>query len=195
MGRSADEYMDIVLVRDGQKVHLDHYPMKLREYPDEATGEKVQRYGLYFEARESGFLAMVKYTWYGALDFVRMVWLGLSDLLTGAVGVQQMTGVVGIVDMMAEVGTGSPTVYDAVLNILYLAAFIAVNLAVMNLLPIPALDGGRIFFLLVTWPLEKLFRRKLDPKYEGYVNTVGMVLLMGLMVYVMYNDVARIIAR
>ncbi len=152
------------------------------------------RYGLYFGIKETGFLAQMKYSWYCALDFVRMVRLGLVDLITGAVGVDQMSGVVGIVDMIAEVGTESATTYDAFLNIAYLAAFIAINLSVMNLLPLPALDGGRIFFLLVTWVLEKLTRKKIDPKYEAYINTAGLVLLMGLMVFVMYNDIVRIIS-
>ena len=193
MARSRDGRMDLELIRDGKKMVLEDYPMAQREYLDETTGEKVMRYGFYFEDLETGLWAKVKYTWYCALDFVRMVRLGLTDLLTGAAGIDQMTGVVGIVDMIAQVGNQAPSVADALLNIFYLAAFIAVNLAVMNLLPLPALDGGRIFFLLATWVVEKVFRRRIDPKYEGFVNTAGLVLLMGLMVYVMYNDVARII--
>ena len=79
------------------------------------------------------------------------------------------------------------------MNLAYLSAFIAINLAVMNLLPIPALDGGRIFFLLLFWPIEKLMGHKVDPKYEGYVNSAFLALLMVLMVYVMFNDVVRIV--
>ncbi len=193
LARGGGKTADIVLIRDGHKVRLNDYPMVLREYTDPETGETSMKYGLYFGVQETGVLAKLKYSWYCARDFVRLVRLGLTDLITGAAGIRQMTGVVGVVDMMAEVGTSSPTVYDAILNIVYLAAFIAVNLAVMNLLPIPALDGGRIFFLVVTWLLEKLFRRRIDPKYEGYVNTAGLVLLMGLMVFVMFNDIARIV--
>jgi regulator of sigma E protease len=194
LARGDGEYADIVLVRDGKKVTLNHYPMKLLEYTDSETGETVMKYGLYFGVKEVGLGARLRYSWYCARDFVRLVRLGLTDLITGAVAVNQMTGVVGIVDMIADVGTQSPTVYDALLNIAYLSAFIAINLAVMNLLPLPALDGGRVFFLLVTWLLEHILRRKIEPKYEGYINTAGLVLLMGLMVYVMYNDIARIIA-
>ena len=62
------------------------------------------------------------------------------------------------------------------------------------MLPLPALDGGRVFFLLVTLCLERLTRRRVDPKYEGYINAAGLVLLMGLMVYVMFNDIVRIVA-
>ncbi|MGM9615398.1 MAG: M50 family metallopeptidase [Oscillospiraceae bacterium] len=191
--RRTGETSDIVVIRDGKKVELENFPMTMREYTDAETGETLLRYGLYFGVRETGVGAKLKYSWYCAKDFVRMVRLGLSDLLTGAIGMKQMTGVVGIVDMIADVGTQSPTVADALLNIAYLSAFIAINLAVMNLLPLPALDGGRVFFLLVTWLLEHILRRKIEPKYEGYINTAGLVALMGLMVYVMYNDIARII--
>ena len=79
------------------------------------------------------------------------------------------------------------------MSILNLSAFIAINLAVMNLLPIPALDGGRIFFLVVNWLFALVTRRKLDPKYEGYVHMAGFVLLLLLMVVVAFNDVVRII--
>ena len=195
MARGEEGYADLVLIRDGHKVRLDHFPMTLREYTDEATGETVMRYGLYFEKLESGLGAKLKYTWYGALDFVRMVWLGLHDLVTGAAGAQDLMGIVGVVDGMTEIGAASPTVSIALLNIFYMAALIAVNLAVMNLLPIPGLDGGRIFFLLLSALWAVLFRRELDPKYENYASTAGFVLLLGLMVYVTYNDVARIIAR
>lgn len=193
LARRTGDTSDIVLIRDGEKVYLDDYPMVQREYIDEETGETVMKYGFYFGEYESGAWAKLKYSWYQSVDFVRMVWLGLEDLITGAVGIRQMSGVVGIVDVIADVGVSSPTVYDALLNIAYLTAFIAVNLAVMNLLPIPALDGGRIFFLLATWVLEHILRRKIAPKYEAYINTAGFVALMGLMVFVMYNDIVRII--
>lgn len=117
-----------------------------------------------------------------------MVWMGLSDLFAGAVGVKDLSGPVGIVSMMNEVGKESATKAAAFSNIAYFSAFIAVNLAVMNMLPLPALDGGRVFCLLVTWVLERISRRKIDPKYEGYIHTAGLVLLLALMAYVMYND-------
>ena len=63
----------------------------------------------------------------------------------------------------------------------------------MNMLPIPALDGGRIFLLLVTWVIEKIIRKKLDPKYEGYIHAAGMFLLLGLMALIMFNDIVRIV--
>ena len=193
LGQSGDT-SDIVLIRDGKKITLEDYPIVPVEYTEPETGETVMKYGLYFATKEATFWTKLQYAWLSSLDFVRMVWMGLSDLVTGAVGVDQMTGVVGIVDLMADVGTASPTVMDALLNIGYLAAFIAVNLAVMNLLPLPALDGGRIFFLCVTWVVETVFRRRVNPKYEAYINAAGLALLMALMVFVMFNDIVRIVA-
>ena len=63
----------------------------------------------------------------------------------------------------------------------------------MNMLPIPALDGGHIFLLLVTWLIETVTRRKIDPKYEAYIHAAGLVVLLGFMVLVTFNDVARLI--
>ena len=80
-------------------------------------------------------------------------------------------------------------------RILLLAAMIAINLAIMNMLPIPALDGGRVFLLIVTVIIEGITRKKLNPKYEGYIHLVGMVLLLGLMAFVLFNDISRIVTK
>ena len=150
-------------------------------------------YGFYFGTKPATFGAKLQTTWYSAVDFVRMAWMGLSDLFAGAVGVKDLSGPVGIVSMMNEVGKESATKAAAFSNIAYFSAFIAVNLAVMNMLPLPALDGGRVFCLLVTWVLERISRIKIDPKYEGYIHTAGLVLLLALMAYVMYNDISKLV--
>ena len=193
LARSADGTSNITVRRDGRRVTLTDYPITLCDYVDEDTGETVQKYGFYFGELETGLFSKLKYSWYCACDFVRMVWLGLEDMITGAVSVRQMSGVVGIVDVIAETGKASPTVYDAVLNIAYLSAFIAINLAVMNLLPLPALDGGRIFFLLINGVVFLLRGRQPNPKYEGIIHAAGLLLLLLLMALVMVNDIARII--
>ena len=110
-------------------------------------------------------------------------------IFTGKAGLSDISGPVGIVQQMGEVANNSATWVDALLNILYFGAFIAVNLAVMNLLPIPALDGGRVVALLLTTGIEAITRKKLDPKYEGYVHAAGMILLLGLMAVIMFKDI------
>lgn len=180
---------DIVVRRGGKLVELNDYQITLREY-DEADG---LRYGFYFQASADSIGDKLRYTWYYAMNFTQMIWMSLKDLISGIYSVDDLSGVVGIVDVMNDVGQSSPTVFVGILNLLYFSAFIAVNLAVMNLLPIPALDGGRIFFLIVLWPIEKALGHKIDPKYEGYIHSIGLALLMALMIFVMFNDVLRIV--
>ena len=191
--RGGGETADIVVIRDGEKVKLEDYAMVPREY--DYQGTTGYYYGILMEQVDSGVFATVRYSWYQALDFVRQVRLALGDLITGAVGLDQVTGVVGIVDTINQVGQQSATTGLALWNIGYLSALIAVNLAVMNLLPIPALDGGRIVFLLLGTAAEKITRRKLSHKFENYLHGATLMLLMLLMLVVMYNDIARMVTR
>lgn len=123
-----------------------------------------------------------------------MIWWSLEDLFTGAVGFSALSGPIGIVDAMGQMAESASGVRQAVDNLLYFAAFLAINLGVMNLLPIPALDGGRVFFLILNGLAALLFRRRIPAKYEGYVHFGGLVLLLGLMVVVAFQDVYRIVS-
>ena len=118
-----------------------------------------------------------------------MVRLSLKMLLNGQAGLSDMTGPVGIVQVMSDTAAQSDTVLDAFMNLISFGSFIAINLAVMNLLPIPALDGGRIVCLLLTTVVEAVTKKKIDPKYEGYLHAAGMVLLLGLMAVIMFKDI------
>ena len=81
------------------------------------------------------------------------------------------------------------------MNLLYFGGFIAINLAVMNLLPIPALDGGRIVGVVITTAVEAVTRKKINPKYEGYLHGAGMILLLALMAIIMFKDVIFLFKR
>ncbi len=185
---------DLVLIRDGRRIALTDFDMHMVEYPTE-DGETILKYGLLFAPRDTGFFADLRYSWYEALSFVRLIWRSLGDLVTGAVGVKELSGVVGVVDYTNTVTATAKSTQEALFYFAYIFALIAVNLAVMNMLPLPALDGGRVFFVAVTGLIERISHRHLNPKYEGYVHTAGFVLLMGLMVLVLFNDVMRIINR
>lgn len=192
----AGDTLDFVVERDGEKVYLKDVSMPYQERTD-AQGNYTRLRGITISRQvvPANALDKLGYAWRTALDFVRTVWISLGDLFTGAVGLRDMSGPVGIVDMMGEVGSQSPSAADAAWNLGYLAALIAVNLAVMNLLPLPALDGGRVFFLLLNGILSGLFQKKIDPKYEGYVHLAGMAALMCLMLIVTLSDVGKIFGR
>lgn len=187
----GDGVYDIVMLRDGEKVELKDFALTTKTYAEYA--DEGPKYGFVFGYTEATFGAKLEYTWDTTLEFSRLVWLGLGDLINGRVGLKDMSGPVGIVDMMNEVGQQAESAKAAADNLLYISAFIAVNLAIMNMLPIPALDGGRVFLMIVTVIIEAVSRKKLDPKYEGYIHLAGMVVLLGLMALVMYNDIAKLI--
>ena len=187
----GDGVYDIVMLRDGEKVELKDFALTTKTYAEYAN--EGPKYGFVFGYTEATFGTKLEYTWNTTLEFSRLVWLGLGDLINGKVGLKDMSGPVGIVDMMNEVGQQAESAKAAADNLLYISAFIAVNLAIMNMLPIPALDGGRVFLMIVAVIIEAVSRKKLDPKYEGYIHLGGMVLLLGLMALVMYNDIAKLI--
>ena len=190
LSRGNGEPYDMVVERNGKRVVLNDLPLELLEYTVE--GQRMICYGLYFGREEATLGVKLRNSWYNAIDFVRLVRISLTDLVTGNAGIKDMTGPVGIVDTITQVGSQSASLRMALENILYFGALIAVNLAVMNLLPLPALDGGRIFFLLINGVWMLLFRRRIDPKYESYVHVAGLVALLGLMVVVTFNDLVRI---
>jgi regulator of sigma E protease len=124
-----------------------------------------------------------------AMGNVRAVRLSLEMLFSGQAGIQDVSGPVGIISEMSDIAEESETAWVAFVNLLSVGAFLAINLAVMNLLPIPALDGGRAVCLLLTSAVEAVIGRKIDPKYEGYLHAAGMILLLGFMAFVMFKDI------
>lgn len=191
LGRNKTGVFDLTVKRDGKLVTLKNFEMVPVAY--EVDGETQYKYGFYFASEGKGLGAVVKNTWYTALDFTRLVWMGLEDLISGMVSVDEMSGPVGIVSVIAETGNNSATVRDGLANVAYLGAFIAINLAVMNLLPLPALDGGKIFFLVVNTVALALFKRQIPPKYENYIHAAGFALLMALMLFVTFHDVMKLL--
>ena len=186
------DYHDLVVERNGQRVELPNFHMEKHEVTNE-DGTKQLLYGMNFSLKELTFAGKLDYAWRQCLDTVRLVKLSLQMLLTGQAGLSEMSGPVGIVQQMTVVAENSESSLDALLNMVYFGAFIAINLAVMNLLPIPALDGGRVVGLLLTTAVEAVTKKKIDPKYEGYLHGAGMILLLGLMAVLMFKDIFVII--
>ena len=188
LDRDTDGQHDITVLRNGEKLKLTGVTIQ-RDFIG-ANGAKL--YGFSIGYRERSVGTVLSYTWNQCMDFVRLERMGLGDLFTGRAGIKDMSGPVGIGSAVVEAGVQSETVGIGVLNVLTLFAFIAINLAVMNLLPIPALDGGRIVCLLVTAAIEKIFHRKIDPKYEGYLHAAFMILLLAFMAFITFKDVFQI---
>lgn len=183
---------DLVLERDGKKIVLNQFPMLKNDFPNE-DGTVSKRYGFTFTVVDASPVETLKYTWQSTIDTVRLVRLSLKMLFTGQAGFKDVSGPVGIVQQMSEVADNSGSVYYAFLNMLYFGGFIAINLAVMNLLPIPALDGGRVVGVLLTALVEGITRKKIDPRYEGYIHAVGMFALLALMGVIMFKDIFTVI--
>ena len=179
---------DVVVDRNGQRVELEDFVMEKHEITN-ADGTKSLLYGFTFGIEDATLGTKLQNAWYSCLDTVRTVRLSLQLLLTGRAGLKDMSGPVGIVQIMSDTAAASETTFDAFINMLYFGGFIAINLAVMNLLPIPALDGGRVVGLLLTVGVEKITKKKIDPKYEGYLHGAGMMLLLILMAVIMCKDI------
>ncbi len=184
--------VDITLRRDGKKVVLRDLPLTKRIYVDPETGEEGLYYGLYFRQVDLTPGIALRETVYDCEYYVRMVWLSLRYLLTGKAGVKDLSGPVGLVKAMGDAGSQSETVGEGLTNVFGLVAFIAVNLGMVNLLPIPALDGGHVFSMLVFALIGAIIGRKPDPRIESYIHGGGLVLLLILMAYVLFNDVVKL---
>ena len=188
---SAKDVHDVVVLRDGERISL---PGVLVPHAcvDE-NGQEYVHYGFgYGTVKTLNLGGKLDYVWKNVLNTVRNVRLSLQMLVTGQAGLQDMSGPVGIVSMMNDVAEQSEDSFTAIMNMLYFGGFIAINLAVMNLLPIPALDGGRVVGLLISTGYEAVTKKRLDPKYEGVIHGVGMVLLLILMGVIMFKDVFTI---
>ncbi|NLT15071.1 MAG: peptidase M50 [Clostridiales bacterium] len=184
--------VDMVILRNGGKIALNNLQLRKEIYPD--YSETEPKYGVSFERISATFGEKLKYTAYQTMNFVRMTRVSFAMLFSGSAGLKDLSGPVGIVSAIhEEIGKDEKaTTTEKLYSVANFSAFIAVTLAVMNLLPIPALDGGRIFFMIVTFFIEKIIRRHVDPKYEGYIHTAGFMLLLGLMAVVMVNDVVKL---
>lgn len=129
-----------------------------------------------------GFIAMV--------ETLKMIWSSLIQLITGQVGMDQMAGIVGVVDQTSKQWNQSVEMGGlayAIINLIYVGAILSANLGIFNLLPVPALDGGRLVFIII----EMIRGKAVSAEKEGAVHFIGMVLLMLLTVVVLYNDLIR----
>lgn len=170
----------VEFIRDGQRYRESFTPMQIK-YDDGSVGYVI---GFNVAAEKPGILNVLHESVFQTVWMVKLVFVSLGMLLGGKASVSDMSGPVGVVSAM------NTAAQSGWLNFLFFAAFLTVNIGVMNLLPLPALDGGRTVFALI----ELIFRKPVPVEKEGIVHFVGFVLLIALMVFVTWNDIVRLIA-
>lgn len=179
------EVINVTYKRNGQKLNAVLEPKF-----DEETGRYL--IGLIRDAdREKvNFFEALVYGGYEVKYQIYATVKSLGMLISGAVGADQVTGAVGIVSTIDDIYQESVEsgVFYIFINMLNISVLLSANLGFMNLLPIPALDGGRLIFLFV----ELIIRRRVPAKYESRIHLAGFVFLIGLMIVVMFNDIYKL---
>ncbi len=176
--RQGYEAIDVTVKRDGETVKLDKVLFPSREVDGMVFGA-VDFYGGTDDFTLGNIL---KHSYFRSVSTVKMVIDSLIDLIGGRYGMEALSGPVGMTQTIGE------SVAGGFQSFLYIFVIITINLGVFNLLPIPALDGGRFLFLTV----EAVIRRPLNPKIEGYIHAVALLLLLGLAAVVTFNDIIRL---
>ena len=195
MQNDADGVLQMVVRRkvgeSEQKVTLD--AVKFPVVKDEKTGQQYLQPDFYVDGAERTFWNTITYSAKQEISVATIVWRTLVDLIQGDYGVNDLSGPVGTVDVIADVvgdAVGGANPLIAWQNLVFIMILITVNLGVFNLLPLPALDGGRLMFLV--W--EAITRKPVPQKYEALVHFIGIILLLLLMVFVTYSDVTKLFA-
>lgn len=172
IGKDTDYTIDFTILRDGEEKTFESVKM--------AT---VTVFDFSILGEERNFFNVVGGAFGYTATMSRMVYLSLFDMITGKYGINDLAGPIGTVSVIADVAEQSAQNTDWS-SMLLIMALITVNIGVFNLLPIPALDGGRLFFMLV----ELIFRKKVPSKYENWIHAAGLVLLLVFMAVISASD-------
>ena len=179
---NKNDYTEFVVRHKDNTV--DTYKVKPVEVKDEETGEKRTMYGMSVKADEQkGFVSAVKYAFSKFGSIVHSMWLTVGGLINGKISMKALSGPVGIYQVVDQsVGYGLD-------YILYLIAFLSLNVGFINILPFPAFDGGHVLFLII----EKIKGSPVNQKFENICHTIGFFLLILLMIYITIQDIIRIV--
>lgn len=173
--RKGIEPLDITVIRDGEKITLEDVVFPTME--EQGTILGTVDFKVDFE--EKTFANVVKHAFFRSTSTIKTIWESLIDLISGRYGIQSISGPIGITQTLGEAAK------QGLDDLVYLAVVISMNLGVMNLLPLPALDGGRLLFQAI----ELVRGKPLSQNIEGAIHFAGLVLLMILMVLVAVKDV------
>ncbi len=166
--------LEMQVLRDGTKQNID-----VQFATEQMDGINFVTVDFYLETEQKTFGTFISQTFARTLSYGRIVWFSLIDLITGKYGISAMSGPVGVTAVLGEAAR------MGLQDLLPIIALITVNLGVFNLLPVPALDGGRAFFIFV----EMIIRRKIPQKFESVVHAVGLILLLALIAVITIKDI------
>lgn len=172
------EEIDLTINRQGEKKNV-----KVQPYYAEENME--YRIGIEMKIKNLGFFGKLKYAFYELFFIIKAIFYSFFMLITGKLSISSMSGPVGTVSIM------STAAKSGLSSFMSLFAMLTVNVGIFNLLPLPALDGGRVFFLLV----ELVRGKPVSRDKEGMVHFIGLALLMLLMVFVTVNDISTLLKR
>ena len=179
--------VDLEVVRNGEILSFPDTKFATAEH----EGTEILALDFYVSPQEKTVWSLLQKTGAETVSTARMVWSSLIGLVTGRFGLKDVAGPVGAAQAISQAASAglASGFGTAVNNILMMMVIITVNLGIVNLLPLPALDGGRLLFLLV----EAVRRKPINPKYEGWVHAAGFILLIAVMLLVTFNDIVRLI--
>ena len=175
----SDGKIDITVLRDGEKKALKDVEFKTQE--DNGISYLTVDFNVYGIEKTVG--SYIKQTFKTAVSYCAVIWRSLVDMLSGKYGISAVSGPVGVT---AAIGSVAKQSLSAVLPIM---ALISINLGLFNLFPLPALDGGRLLFILI----EIIARRPVPQKYEAMVHTVGFIILIAFMILIAAKDIWTLI--
>ncbi len=173
--RRGTEPVDVEVIRNGEKITLTDVIFPTEEAQGQTFG--VMDFRIF--RTEKTFGSVLSYSWQKATLIVRMVWESLADLITGRYTLAAVSGPVGVSSAIGDAAR------SGFASLLYITVLISINLGIMNLLPIPALDGARTLTLL----FEMVTKKRIPPKVEGAINGVGLILLLALSAVIMVKDI------
>ena len=182
MMRDKDAVLDFVVERDGKLTNVKSVKFDTVE----SDGSTTMVYDFAIVGIEPTFKSVTKYALLDSFSIGRIVWLSLYDLATMRFELNDLSGPIGTVDIIADTTTDAVSTMDFS-RLLTIMALIAINIGVFNLIPFPALDGGRFLLIII----EGITGKKLPAKVEAAINNAGLALLLGLMVVVTVNDISK----
>ena len=178
------------VVRSGEIVSLQDVKFEVLRPENARATTKID---FYVEPIENNFFTLIRQSFLDTISTVKTVWASLMGIITGRFSVREMSGPIGIASVIGEATNEGlkKSVWAAIANIVSLMAMITINLGIFNLLPLPALDGGRLMFLI----FEMITGKKVNSKYEGWIHALGFFLFIAFMLYISYSDILRLLGK